>query len=124
MNGDAWRLRDILIKDRRYIVLGGTEDDASTPNRPTVKLGDDIDAFANSCMQREIFGPILLVYYSDLDQALAIMARHPDPLSTYVFDDEEFGMHRRWRAGSLVHNNTAVIGGSELPLEEWARRLG
>ena len=62
--------------------------------------------------QEEIFGPILpLRPYRDLDEALAEVRRHPDPLAFYVFSRRRESIRRAAatiRSGSLVTNDAVV----------------
>jgi coniferyl-aldehyde dehydrogenase len=61
-------------------------------------------------LQEEIFGPILPVLsYADEDAAAAAVARHPDPLALYVFDEDRSRARRtvaRLRAGGASINDT------------------
>ncbi|MEJ2481491.1 MAG: aldehyde dehydrogenase family protein, partial [Acidihalobacter sp.] len=61
-------------------------------------------------MQEEIFGPILPVLpYADDEAAAALVARHPDPLALYVFDEDLTRARRtvsRLRAGGASINDT------------------
>lgn len=61
-------------------------------------------------VQEEIFGPILPVLpYADEDAAAALVARHPDPLALYVFDEDRGRARRtvaRLRAGGASINDT------------------
>jgi coniferyl-aldehyde dehydrogenase len=60
-------------------------------------------------MQEEIFGPILPVLpYADDEAAAALVARHPDPLALYVFDEDLTRARRtvsRLRAGGASIND-------------------
>ena len=62
--------------------------------------------------REEIFGPILpLVPYGDLDEGLAELARHPDPLALYVFSkrgDPIRRAARTIRSGAVVTNDCVL----------------
>lgn len=62
--------------------------------------------------REEIFGPILpLLPYRDLDEALAEIRRHPDPLALYVFSRRREPARRAaaaLRSGALVTNDAVV----------------
>ena len=62
--------------------------------------------------REEIFGPILpLLPYRDLDEALAAIGEHPDPLALYVFSRRREPMRRAaaaLRSGALVTNDAVV----------------
>ena len=62
--------------------------------------------------REEIFGPILpLVPYRDLEQGLAELANHPDPLALYVFSRKREPVRRvarTLRSGALVVNDAVV----------------
>jgi aldehyde dehydrogenase (NAD+) len=62
--------------------------------------------------REEIFGPILpLIPYHDLDEALAEIRTHPDPLAFYVFSRRRRPIERAAaaiRSGALVTNDAVV----------------
>ncbi|TLU88325.1 MAG: aldehyde dehydrogenase family protein [Chlorobium sp.] len=59
-----------IDRERRYIA-------------PTILSGVSIDA---PVMQDEIFGPVLpVLVYDDLDEAIAVIRKNPDPLAVYLF---------------------------------------
>ena len=62
--------------------------------------------------REEIFGPILpLLPYRDLDEALARIRQHPDPLALYVFSRRREPVRRAaavLRSGALVTNDAVV----------------
>jgi acyl-CoA reductase-like NAD-dependent aldehyde dehydrogenase len=67
------------------ITVGGSRDRETLYIAPTV-LEDA--PLGSPPLEEEIFGPILpLVPYRDLDQAIALAKRHPDPLALYVFSN-------------------------------------
>ena len=75
------RLVDLI--DPKKVYLGGNYDAGNRMIEPTIL--DDI-SFEDSIMEEEIFGPILpIIYYDDLDEAIAKVKEMPKPLSCYVF---------------------------------------
>lgn len=62
--------------------------------------------------REEIFGPILpMLPYADLEQALAELRNHPDPLALYVFAGKRAPVRRverTLRSGALVTNDAVV----------------
>jgi aldehyde dehydrogenase (NAD+) len=71
--------------DHGRITVGGGNDRAELYIEPTV-LEDA--SFGSPPLEEEIFGPILpILPYRDLDQAIEIAKRHPDPLALYVFSN-------------------------------------
>ena len=65
------------------IVYGGQHDRSQLFIAPTIIEGVSVD---DPIMQEEIFGPILPVFsFTDDSEAVAIINRHPNPLSFYVF---------------------------------------
>jgi acyl-CoA reductase-like NAD-dependent aldehyde dehydrogenase len=77
------RLADLLEHGR--ITFGGDRDRDELYFQPTVVE----DAPPESpLLEEEIFGPILpIVVYRELDEAIAIANRRPDPLALYVFSN-------------------------------------
>jgi coniferyl-aldehyde dehydrogenase len=61
-------------------------------------------------MQEEIFGPLLpLVPYDSLEEAIAYVQAHPQPLSLYLFEDDSNivdNVLARIRAGGVTVNDT------------------
>lgn len=67
------------------VLYGGHHDRQTKHIDLTLLAVDDLDTPA---MTEEIFGPILpLVTYKNLDEAMAIIARNPDPLAMYIFSN-------------------------------------
>jgi len=68
------------------IEIGGTTNLAERYIAPT--LISDI-SFENSCMQEEIFGPILpILSYTKIDDAISLIKQKDKPLSLYLFTEE------------------------------------
>ena len=89
------------------IVQGGTHDRATRYIAPT--LLTDVSPEAPS-MREEIFGPLLPVFtWRTMEEALALIRRHPDPLAFYLFTGDR-QLQREWisafRFGGGCINNT------------------
>ena len=62
---------------------GGHHDISRLYIEPTVLESVSLDS---GIMQDEIFGPILpVIAFNDMQEARAVIARHPDPLALYIF---------------------------------------
>jgi aldehyde dehydrogenase (NAD+) len=101
------RLEGLLPHGR--IALGGERDRDSLYFSPTVIL----DAPEGSPpREEEIFGPILpVVACRDLDQAIEVANRHPDPLALYVFTkrrDVRSRVLREVRSGGAAVNDLMI----------------
>jgi aldehyde dehydrogenase (NAD+) len=71
--------------DHGRITVGGDRDREELYIAPTVLEDAPI---GSPPREEEIFGPILpVVPYRDLDEAIAIAKRHPEPLALYVFSN-------------------------------------
>lgn len=71
------------LMEGAHIRVGGGYDWASRRIEPTVLTGITLES---PVMQEEIFGPILPVLeFTDLDEALEIIKKHPTPLALYLF---------------------------------------
>ena len=77
---------------------------------PTLVLADA--ALDLRLLREEIFGPVLpLLEYDSEAEALAIIARNPDPLALYLFDDDHARSARmlaQLRCGGACINDTLV----------------
>ncbi|GBF77065.1 aldehyde dehydrogenase [Paenibacillus sp. 598K] len=81
------RLAAILELDASRIVHGGARDREELYIAPTLLDGVSID---DAVMQEELFGPLLPVLtYDALEDAIAIIERHPKPLALYLFTERE-----------------------------------
>ena len=75
--------RLLSMLDQSKVVYGGQSDRSIRYLAPTLMDGVGMD---HPVMATEIFGPILPVLsYKNIDEALAIVALRPKPLSLYVF---------------------------------------
>lgn len=75
------RLKSML--DNGTILYGGKTDERLLYIEPTILTDVDPDS---SLMREEIFGPLLPVfYYRSKSEALALIARNPNPLAFYVY---------------------------------------
>lgn len=98
------RLAALLTPDA---IREGESDRESRYFAPTLLPNSNWDAPA---MQEEIFGPILpVVSYSDLDEALGVVASRPSPLALYAFSRDRDTLE--WIAaavpsGSVCFNDT------------------
>lgn len=78
------RVRKLIDPDK--VVIGGETDAEERYIAPTVM--DNVD-YDDAVMQEEIFGPILpIIAVDDLDEAIGLIERHPNPLALYLFTTE------------------------------------
>ena len=95
------RLTKMIPED--HIYYGGKTDPSERYIQPTVL--QDV-SFDSTCMQEEIFGPILPVLsFTDLSDALRKVQQLPKPLSAYVFTDSA-------RTKKLVFDQLSFGGGA------------
>jgi len=99
------------------ITVGGERDRDGLYIAPTV-LEDA--APGSPPLEEEIFGPILpVVTFRDLDQAIEIANRHPDPLALYVFSNRTDVQRRVLRAvpsgGAAVNDLVMQFMNPRLP---------
>ena len=109
------RLQSYLSGGR--IVCGGNMDKEKRFMAPTILTDVDLSA---PVMNEEIFGPILPVLsFSTEDEALAIINRHPDPLSFYVYTSsgsrEKFWLRSVPAGGVCVNNSSWHLTNHHLP---------
>jgi len=99
------------------IVAGGRHDRLRLFIEPT--LMEDVSP-ESPLMQEEIFGPILPVFtYRDMEEALAIVRRHPDPLAFYLFSRDS-GRQQSWMeqfsfGGGCINNTVWHFANHHLP---------
>lgn len=99
------------------IVVGGQTDRASRYIAPTIIDGVDLN---HKSMAEEIFGPILpvLTFY-DLDEAMAIVRRMPNPLALYLFTRskaaQERIIHELPFGGGCINDTLVHLGNPNLP---------
>jgi aldehyde dehydrogenase (NAD+) len=99
------------------IVTGGRHDRQRLFIEPT--LMEDVSP-DSPLMREEIFGPILPVFtYRDMEEALAMVRRHPDPLAFYLFTRDS-GRQRSWMeqfsfGGGCINNTVWHFANHYLP---------
>ncbi|MBN8855362.1 MAG: aldehyde dehydrogenase family protein [Sphingobacteriales bacterium 50-39] len=99
------------------IVAGGRTDRALLFIEPT--LMEDVPS-ESPLMQEEIFGPILpVISFSDMEEALAIVRRQPDPLAFYLFTKDQ-GREKTWMeqysfGGGCINNTIWHFANHHLP---------
>ena len=74
----------------------------------------------DAVMADEIFGPILpILRVGSLDEAIATIARHPNPLALYLFtrsaDDERKVIERVSFGGGCINNTLVHLSDPKLP---------
>jgi aldehyde dehydrogenase (NAD+) len=117
-----------IIHERRFdtlvsylsqgtIISGGRYDRADRYIAPTLIGNVGLDA---PLMTEEIFGPLLPVYtYRTMEEALAIIRRHPGPLAFYLFTRDK-GRQREWMeqlsfGGGCINNTVWQFANPHLP---------
>jgi len=99
------------------ILHGGDHDRNARYIAPTLLTGVSPEA---PLMQEEIFGPLLPVFtYRTMEEALAFVRRHPDPLAFYLFTNDRH-LQREWiRAlpfgGGCINNTDWHFTNPHLP---------
>ncbi|WP_445144843.1 coniferyl aldehyde dehydrogenase [Dyella sp. Tek66A03] len=109
---------DAVAAGARLEPLSDAQEDASRRLMPPVILTGVNDSMA--VMQDEIFGPLLpLLPYDTLDEAIAYVAAHPQPLALYLFEQDRATIDRvlsRTHAGGVTINDTIYhIAQHDLP---------
>jgi coniferyl-aldehyde dehydrogenase len=114
-----------IVSDRQYQRLASLRDDAAAAGARVIALSDAQDQPGKrllapvaltgvddsmAVMQDEIFGPLLPVQpYDTLDEAIAYVAAHPQPLALYLFEQDNSLIDRvlaRTHAGGVTVNDT------------------
>ncbi len=110
---------DRLVKllDGASIIAGGDHDRAQRYLAPTLLEDVTLD---HPVMADEIFGPILPIFtYKQIDEALAIAKRQPNPLSAYIFTRNHSLARRIVRelpfGGGCVNTTLAQFTNHHLP---------
>lgn len=102
------RLKNYLSQGAQ-IVAGGKFDDSTLKMEPTIVVNPRMDSLL---MVEEIFGPICpILTYKDIDDALDIVERNPNPLAVYIFSNSRRFQERVIRgvnAGGVCVNDTLV----------------
>eukprot|EP00456_Euglypha_rotunda_P017929 TRINITY_DN16266_c0_g1_i6.p1 TRINITY_DN16266_c0_g1~~TRINITY_DN16266_c0_g1_i6.p1 ORF type:complete len:215 (+),score=20.41 TRINITY_DN16266_c0_g1_i6:77-721(+) len=99
------------------LVHGGRTDAADLYIEPS--LLEDLPPDAR-VMQEEIFGPVLpILTYETMQDAISIIARHPDPLALYVFTSDA-AKERAWleavpAGGACINNASWHLTNPSLP---------
>lgn len=117
-----------LVNDRRFntvtgylsqgqVVIGGQRDAADRYIAPTMLTDVPVGA---SCMNEEIFGPVLPVLrWTEREEVLDIVARNPFPLSTYVFSSDRnaqaFFTDRIPFGGGCINHCMLQFGNPDMP---------
>ena len=110
---------DILVSylSQGRVVAGGRIDRSLLFIEPT--LMEDV-APDSPLMQEEIFGPILPVFtFSNMEEALTIVRRQPDPLAFYLFT-KDASLERTWMeqysfGGGCINNTVWHFANHHLP---------
>jgi aldehyde dehydrogenase (NAD+) len=98
------------------VVFGGRSDEAKRKIEPTVVKAD----ISQPIMQEEIFGPILPIFtYNRIEEIDSIISHHPNPLSFYVFsEDNQFTEELTSRhsfGGGCINNTVMHLVDPQLP---------
>ena len=109
---------DAVAAGARLEPLSDAQEDASRRLMPPVLLTGVNDSM--TVMQDEIFGPLLpLLPYDTLDEAIAYVAAHPQPLALYLFEQDRAAIDRvlsHTHAGGVTINDTIYhIAQHDLP---------
>lgn len=109
------RLSAFLAEGR--LVVGGDSDRDERYIAPTILDEIPLDA---KIMKEEIFGPVLPVLsYENLDEAIELVARHPDPLALYFFSKNREHRERVMReipfGGGAINDTLVQFSNPELP---------
>ncbi|GEA26440.1 aldehyde dehydrogenase [Microcystis aeruginosa NIES-4325] len=105
-----------FLKDGE-IVFGGKTDRENLYIQPTLLTNISLDA---PIMQGEIFGPILpIIAFSTFEEALAIIAKNPNPLAFYLFTTKAKN-EKKWLesvqfGGGCINNNSFHFTNPSLP---------
>lgn len=111
------RLSCILKADKDKIIFGGDIDFDKRFISPTILKDVTLD---DSCMQDELFGPILPVLkYKNLEDIKTCIKYHPNPLALYVFsEDKDFSediITRFSFGGGCVNDTVSHVASNYLP---------
>lgn len=112
------RLSQMLQNDKDSIVFGGQVDKAQRYIAPTLLCPDNIDTA--SCMQEEIFGPLLPVFgYNNIIEPLQYINAHDKPLALYIFSQNsneiEYILSNTSSGGVSVNDTVSHIINQNLP---------
>lgn len=109
--------RLIALIDPKKVVYGGKASPTDRYIEPTLLYPAD---WSDPVMQDEIFGPILpIIPYTDLDDAIARINKHPKPLALYMFVNNKVIRRKIIRetsfGGGAVNNTIMHIVSHFLP---------
>ncbi|KAF9443399.1 aldehyde dehydrogenase [Macrolepiota fuliginosa MF-IS2] len=106
------RVKGLLDNTKGSIVFGGETDAASKFIAPTAVKDVGAD---DSLMSEEIFGPVLpIVPVKDVDEAIAFVNDHDNPLALYVFSKDEAYKKKVFgntQSGAAIANEVVVHAG-------------
>ena len=99
------------------ILHGGAYDATTRYLSPTIIDQPSAD---DAVMQDEIFGPILpIISYDSMEEALAVIRRHPDPLALYIYTgkskEEEAWLAAVPSGGACINNCSWHLTNPNLP---------
>ena len=99
------------------IAVGGGKDRSESYIAPTVLTDLPVNA---AVMSEEIFGPVLPVLrYQSIDDALATVARHPEPLALYLFSNDDAVQQKVTSSvrfgGGMINDTTVHLANPKLP---------
>ena len=111
------RLIDIIKNDKDYIEYGGNYNDDLFIEPTIINFKNNKAEFLNSkCMDNEIFGPIIPVYYfKSYEEVNEIIKKFNEPLVCYIFSNKKNILKDEFRCGSVVYNDTMIQMASPLP---------
>ena len=111
------RLAAMIDENRSLVLAGGDLDRDDHYIAPTL-IGPCEPS--HSAMQEEIFGPILpILTYRQLEDAVAVIDQHPNPLALYLFsnrtEEQELIMRRLAFGGACINDTIMHIANLRLP---------
>ena len=98
-------------------IFGGRTDKEKLFIEPTILIDVPLDS---AVMNDEIFGPVLpIITFDTMDEAKAIIDRHPNPLSFYIYTSNSI-KEKEWldavpSGGSCVNNSSWHLTNHNLP---------
>lgn len=110
--------RIVKLLEGQQIVYGGVTDRETKYISPTIIVDPSPDS---AIMHEEVFGPVLTVIgYTDLEKALLLINKNPDPLVIYLFSKNKTLIKRiteEFRCGDMVINEVVLyFGNLKLPI--------
>lgn len=109
--------RLVALIDKSKVVFGGDTDEEDRYIAPTIMTDVSPD---DPIMADEIFGPLLPISrVRDVDEAIARVAAHPQPLALYLFSrdstEQERVLSRTAFGGGCINNTIMHLGDGDLP---------